>query len=99
MKAAIQNNAGAQFNLGVLYNNGEGTVQNYEEAFKWYMKAAMQNDAAAQRNVGLRYIEGKGVTKNKEEGLKWLQKAADKGDKQAIEKIKSLNSSFWDIFK
>ena len=33
-KAAEQGHAKAQFNLGVMYANGEGVSQNYEEAVK-----------------------------------------------------------------
>ena len=42
----------AQFNLGVIYDNGEGVPQDYAEAVKWYRKAAEQGDAAAQSNLG-----------------------------------------------
>ncbi len=42
-KAAEQNNAAAQDNLGQCYTAGEGVVQDYAEAVKWYQKAADQN--------------------------------------------------------
>ena len=42
--AAEQGDADAQFNLGLLYNNGDGVTQNYTEAAKWYHKAAEQGD-------------------------------------------------------
>ena len=31
-----------QFNLGIMYENGEGVPQDYKEAVKWYTKAAEQ---------------------------------------------------------
>lgn len=37
----------AQYNLGVMYENGNGVKQNYEEAIKWYRKAADQGLAKA----------------------------------------------------
>ena len=37
----------AQYNLAVLYANGQGVPQDYVEARKWYRKAAEQGDAAA----------------------------------------------------
>ena len=40
--AAEQGNAVAQFNLGVLYANGQGVRQDYQEAAKWYRKAVEQ---------------------------------------------------------
>tara|TARA_R110002153_G_scaffold61234_2_gene165353 strand:+ start:293 stop:667 length:375 start_codon:yes stop_codon:yes gene_type:complete len=33
---AEQGNARAQFNLGVMYSNGDGVPQNYAEAVRWY---------------------------------------------------------------
>ncbi len=38
---AEQGDSGAQFNLGVMYAEGEGGVpQDYEEAVRWYQLAA-----------------------------------------------------------
>ena len=35
----------AQYNLGVMYDNGRGVLQDYKEAVKWYRLAAEQGDA------------------------------------------------------
>ena len=32
---AEQGSAVAQFNLGTMYDNGEGVIQDYKEAVKW----------------------------------------------------------------
>ena len=45
-KAAEQGDAAAQYNLGVIYYNGEGVTQDYAEAVKWYRKAAEQGYAS-----------------------------------------------------
>ena len=42
-KAAEQNDADAQNNLGVCYANGQGVAKDEVEAVKWYRKAAEQN--------------------------------------------------------
>ena len=42
---AEQGDAAAQFNLGVMYNNGRGVLKDEAEAVRWYRLAA---DAAAQ---------------------------------------------------
>jgi TPR repeat protein len=42
LKAAEQGNAGAQFVLGVNYENGYGVTRSNSEAVKWYQKAAKQ---------------------------------------------------------
>jgi TPR repeat protein len=52
-KAAEQNDAEAQYNLGLCYANGQGVAKDEAEAVKWYRKAAEQNDADAQYNLGL----------------------------------------------
>ena len=79
-KAAEQGNAAAQFNLGVLYANGKGVPQSYEEAAKWWRKAAEQGDAAAQFNLGILYANGKVVPQSYEEAAKWWRKAAEQGN-------------------
>jgi len=45
---AKQGNASAQYNLGIIYNKGEGVPQDSAEAVKWYRLAADQGYASAQ---------------------------------------------------
>jgi len=47
-KAAEQGDAGAQYNLGVMYKNGQGVKQDHAEAVRWLRKAAEQGHANAQ---------------------------------------------------
>ena len=56
-KAAEQNYAWAQCNLGVCYANGQGVAKDEAEAVKWYRKAAEQNYAGAQYNLGVCYVQ------------------------------------------
>ena len=51
-EAAEQGDPAAQFNLGVLYETGQGVPQNYAEAVKWYHAAAEQGEPQAQFNLG-----------------------------------------------
>lgn len=44
---ANKGDADAQFHLGLMYGNGEGTPQDYKQAVKWYTKAANKGDADA----------------------------------------------------
>jgi len=76
-KAAEQNLAGAQLNLGVCYANGNGVAKDDVEAVGWYRRAAEQNDAKAQHNLGGCYDEGNGVAKDEVEAVKWYRKAAE----------------------
>ncbi|SUO96074.1 tetratricopeptide repeat protein [Suttonella ornithocola] len=47
--AAEKGDAEAQFNLGWLYENGQGVTQDYNKACQWYEKAAAQGLAKAQQ--------------------------------------------------
>jgi TPR repeat protein len=76
-KAAEQNLAEAQFNLGSCYAYGQGVTKDEVEALKWFRKAAEQNLAEAQFNLGICYAYGQGVTKDEVEALKWFRKAAE----------------------
>ena len=42
---AEQGNAYAQNNLGLMYDNGQGVLQDYKTAVKWYRLAAKQGYA------------------------------------------------------
>ena len=80
---AEQGNASAQFNLGNMYNNGEGVTQDYKQAVKWYRKSAEQGDDSAQHNLGLMYVRGKGVTQDYVLAHMWWNIAASSGHKNA----------------
>ena len=43
--AAEQGDANAQFNLGVMYDNGEGVSEDDVEAVRWWRLAAEQGHA------------------------------------------------------
>ncbi len=79
---AAQGDADAQFNLGVMYENGQGVPQGYAEAVKWYRKAAEQGFAPAQHNLGVMYQKGQGVPQGEAEAVKWWRKAAEQGFEQ-----------------
>ena len=75
--------ADAQYNLGVMYDNGQGVPQDYAEAVKWYRLAAAQGDADAQFNLGVMYDNGQGVPQDYAEAVKWYRLAAAQGDADA----------------
>ena len=41
VSGAEQGNASAQFNLGVMYDNGDGVPQDDKTEMKWFTLAAM----------------------------------------------------------
>ena len=76
---AKQGNAHAEYNLGQLYNRGQGMPQDSETAGKWYTLAAEKGFANAQHNLGVMYHKGKGVTQDYKTAVKWYKLAAKQG--------------------
>ena len=79
-KAASQGHVGAQFDLGLMYADGNGVPQDSVEAVRWLRKAADQGDARAQSNLGLMYANGSGVPARRGAGGEWYRKAALQGE-------------------
>lgn len=83
LEKATKGSADAQYQLGSLYLAGKGTLQDFEEAAKWFKSAAEQNHAAAQYELGLLYHNGLGVDLDNEKSYMWLNLAAAAGIEQA----------------
>ena len=82
--AADAGNAGAQFNLGLMYANGLGVAKDPVEAAKWWRLAADQNYTKAQLNIGTLYATGQGVPENKVHAYLWFSLAAAGDDLTAL---------------
>ena len=90
-KAAEQGKAEAQYNLGLIYINGQGIKQNYKKAKEWFTKAAEQDLANAQYNLAVMYYNGNGGRSNLSLAKKWIGKACENGHKEACKKYKILD--------
>jgi TPR repeat protein len=71
-KAAIQENAKAQFNLAFMYTEGKGVAKNNKKAAYWYLKASEQGDIKATYNLGVLYAKGRGVEKDVNKAKKYF---------------------------
>ncbi|MCF6293413.1 MAG: sel1 repeat family protein [Robiginitomaculum sp.] len=91
---AEDDNAVAQFNLGVMYDNGQGVRQSNKKAFSLVEKSAELGFSEAQFNLGLFYINRIGVRKFKQKAIYWYKKAAAQGDADAVESLKKLGVKF-----
>ena len=69
-RKAEASDAEAQFNLGVIYANGQGVAKDEKEAVKWFRKATDQGVVEAQFNLGLMYLDGPQHKKLKEQIVK-----------------------------
>ena len=84
---AKQGDAWAQYNLGLIYQEGCGVSKDDAQAVYWYQKAAEQGLIAAQNKLGYMYEEGRGVSKDYTQAVYWYQKAAEQGDAWAKTKL------------
>jgi len=80
----------AQFNLGVMYDEGAGVDQDLAIAADWYQKAAEQGFIDAQANLGLMYYRGQGVPRDHEKATDWFRKAASQGDQEAANYLQQI---------
>ena len=80
----------AQYNLGVLYDEGAGVEQDLAVAVDWYRKAAEQGFIDAQTNLGIMYYAGHGVARDYHEAAKWFRLAAGQGDTEASEYLSKI---------
>lgn len=78
-EAAELGDAIAQFFTGMIYDEGKGVPQDFEQAVYWYTKASEQGDASAQCRLGSMYRDGEGVVKDSEQAIYWYTKAAEQG--------------------
>lgn len=76
---AERGDAAAQFNLALIYERGQGVVQDDKEVVAWLRKAAEQAHALAQHNLGAKYELGRGVVQDYKEAVAWYRKAAEQG--------------------
>jgi hypothetical protein len=78
-KAANAGDAGAQNQIGYLYQNGIGVRQDMQRAVHWYQLAAANGSMHGKVNLAVAYVWGLGVKANPELGRSLLKEAADKG--------------------
>jgi hypothetical protein len=79
LEQAEQGDVEAQWNLGLMYANGEGVPEDDEEAVRLFRLAADQGNANGQYRLGLMYVNGEGVPEDDEEAVRWWRLAADQG--------------------
>jgi hypothetical protein len=92
-RAAEQGYADAQFNLGLMYANGEGVPQDMEQAVELFKKAAEQGHVDAQNNLGAMYFTGEGVARDEKKAIEWFEKAAAQGNEEARSNLDAIQQS------
>ena len=85
LQEAERGDAAAQNNLGLMYYDGRGVLQDYAEAVRWYRQAAEQGYTDAKRSLGVMYLEGYGVRQNFALAEKWFNEGCGDGDLNSCE--------------
>jgi TPR repeat protein len=73
---AEQGNIHAQFNLGLMYEKGQGVPPDDREAARLYRMAALQGNADAQYFLGLMYESGRGTGQDPVRAYMWFHMSA-----------------------
>ncbi|MBK5281396.1 MAG: sel1 repeat family protein [Nitrospiraceae bacterium] len=76
---AEQGDASAQFQIGLLYDNGDGVPRDLASARQWYEKAAAQGEAKAQFYLGMQSAYGEGGPMDLVQAHMWYSLAAGNG--------------------
>jgi TPR repeat protein len=76
---AEQGDARAQFDLGLLYENGDGVPRDYAKARQWYEKSAAQGGTKAQFYLGMQAAFGEGGPLDLVQAHMWYSLAARNG--------------------
>ena len=79
MLQALQGDLAASYQLGYIYENGEGVSVNEAEAIRWYTKAATNGSPESQFNLAMMMEQGRGCPVNLRKAFYWYEKAAHQG--------------------
>lgn len=75
LQAAENGDPEAQYNLGLIYLEGNGVKKNEKLGAGWIQKAANQGHIEAKKKLAWCYLYGRGVKQNLSHGLKLSQEA------------------------
>lgn len=75
--------ARAQYNLGLLYDQGLGVPQSDALALRWYTQAAERGESRAQYNLGIMYMNGQGTAPDPVLAYFWFSLAVAQGENKA----------------
>ena len=92
-KSAENGVPNAQYNLGVLHQEGLGVEKDARAALGWYEKAAQLGHPQAMYNLGIAYVEGQGTEKNPARGVAFFKQAANAGIAEAAYNLGAVYES------
>lgn len=87
---AADGGAQAQFQLGRMFELGEGVEKSIAGAARWYKKAASQGHARAQYFLGNTFVSEDGTVTDDAARISWYRRAAQGGETQALDQLTRL---------
>jgi len=83
-RSAELGNAFAQYNIAMMYSNGESVYVDYQQAVYWFNKSSDQGFPPAQYRLGeMYYFEKGGLPRDLDRATALFRKAADQDDPDA----------------
>lgn len=67
----------AQANVGYMYEEGLGVIQQFDVAVSWYEKAAASGSMQANHNLGMIFASGRGTPRSWVRALRYFEEAAN----------------------
>ena len=95
--AAEQGDALAMGQLGLMYYEGQGVLQDYAEAVAWFRRAAENGNAATMTQLGNMYQVGLGVPQDYAEAVAWYRRAIEQGDELARLSLGLMYQEGWGV--
>ncbi|KZN69219.1 tetratricopeptide repeat protein [Pseudoalteromonas luteoviolacea] len=89
-KAVSAGSADAMNNLGMMYNNGEGTDLDFVKAKQYFERAAELGSQLSFGNLGRLYEMGEGVEQSLEQAIEYYELGISFGDAQSMHNLGSL---------
>ena len=90
-RLANQGKASAQYDLALMYDEGEEVRQDYFKAVEWYQKAANQGYADSQFNLAVSYRSGQGVRQDYAKAKAYFVKSCDNQNQDGCDGYRELN--------
>lgn len=81
--SAKNGNPEAQYQIGIMFLEGEGMKANPEDAAYWFRKAAQNGHAPSQFAIGECFMNGIGVQQDSRMAAEWFWRAAEQGHPKA----------------
>ena len=80
----------AQYNLGSIYLDGLGVVQNFSKAFSNFLLSAENGFEMSQYKLSLMFLNGWGTDIDKIKAFMWVNIASSRNHEQSIKKRDEL---------